>query len=303
MPSARGLLRRALAQSGASHHFHSCETATGVARSFLDQLGMSAAEAGRKLREVPPSKLLETQRQTMFRLGTSLGLLPFQPVVDGDSLPDSPLAAVRAGSAADVSLLTGTTRDEWKLFAFLDPDVFKLDEAGLVAKLAKRIPDVDAAELVAAYRRTRDGREPATPAALFLAIETDRVFRIPAIRLAEAQRPHQPHTFMYRFDWESPALGGVLGACHAIELPFVFGTYAREGYEMFAGHGPEADVLAARVMDAWIAFARSGEPQHPELPDWPPYEPQARSTMILGPECRLESDPGAADRRFWEGIL
>jgi len=304
MPSARGLFRRAIPQSGASHNFHTPETARQVAEAFLGKLGIAPGHAAAELREIPADKLVEGQNQTMASIGTSLGLLPFQPVVDGQALPEPPLAGIRAGHAAEVELLTGSTRDEWKLFMFLDPDVFRLDEAGLVEKLAKRIPALDARALVDTYRSAREARGlDVQPVALFQAIETDRIFRIPATRLAEAQHAWQPRTFLYRFDWESPALGGVLGACHAVELPFVFGTWQAPGGEMFAGHGPEAAALAARTMDAWLGFARSGDPGHADIPEWPAYDLTARPTLVFGRECRLEQDVDAVERRLWDGVL
>ena len=93
----------------------------------------------------------------------------------------------------------------------------------------------DAEALVELYRRARPA---AKPADLLFAIETDRIFRIPAIRLAEARAQHPGPTFMYRFDWESPALGGALGACHAVEIPFVFGALGAPGAEFFAVETP-----------------------------------------------------------------
>jgi para-nitrobenzyl esterase len=304
MPSAKGLFRRAIPQSGASHNFHTHDTATRVAEAFLENLGLSPAEATRSLRELPAEALTQGQDQTMASLGGSLGLLPFQPTLDDDSLPESPLDAIRTGHAADVQLMTGCTRDEWKLFAFLDMKIFQVDEAGLVDRLAKTVPEVDAHGLVETYRRARADRgQSVEPPELFFAIETDRIFRIPATRLVEAQCGQQPSTYLYRFDWESPALNGVLGACHAIELPFVFGTHAGPGGEMFSGHGAEADALGARTMDAWLSFARNGSPGHDGLPAWPAYELESRPTLLLGPECRLELDVQAPERLFWEGVL
>jgi para-nitrobenzyl esterase len=302
-PSARGLFQRAIAQSGASHNFHTRESATRAATVFLETLGLSPAEAGRELRNMPARKLVDSQQQTMFKLAGSAGLLPFQPLVDEDFLPEPPLEAVRSGHAAGVSLLTGTTRDEWKLFVFLDPDVPRIDEAGLVAKLRQRIPGADPEALVATYRNARQGRAPVDPPSLFFAIETDRIFRIPAIRLAETQRVHEAQTFMYRFDGESPAFGGTLGACHAVELPYVFGNHRMAGAEQFVGSGPEVDALAERTMDAWLAFARSGDPAHGGLPAWPAYDEKRRATMLLGPTCALAQSPADAERSLWDGLI
>jgi len=305
MPSARGLFARAIAQSGASHNVHTRETATHVAARFLEELGVAPADAAATLRELPPDKLLETQQQTVLKLGTSLGLLAFQPIVDGDSLPAPPLGAVAAGQAAHVRLITGTTRDEWNLFGMLDPRAASLDEAGLVKRLSAQLPEADVPGLVETYRRAREGHAPTGPKDLYFAIQTDRIFRIPAIRLAEAQQAHQPHTYLYRFDWESPAFGGALGACHAVDLAFVFGLADRPGAELFTGGGPEAERLSGRVMDAWAAFARDGDPSHAGLPGgrWDAYDAQRRATMVLGRECALELDPDAAQRCAWDGLL
>jgi para-nitrobenzyl esterase len=302
-PSARGLFRRAIPQSGAAHNAHTRETATEVARHFLGELGIEPADAAAKLRTIPPDKLLDTQQQTVLKLGTKVGLLAFQPLVDGDVLPEAPLEAVRAGHAAGVDLLIGTTRDEWKLFGFLDPGLANLDEPGLVTRLAAQVGDeATAARITAAYRA---GQEAATPKDLFFAIETDRVFRVPAIRLAEAQQQHGDSVYMYLFEWESPMMGGTLGSCHAIELPFVFGQVGAEGSELFVGGGPEADRLAENTMDAWLAFARSGDPSHAGIPGgrWPAYEPVRRSTMRLGPETICEHAPADRQREAWEGLL
>jgi para-nitrobenzyl esterase len=158
---------------------------------------------------------------------------------------------------------------------------------------------------VEVYRRAREGHAPSGPKELYFAIQTDRIFRVPAIRLAEAQRPHQPHTYLYRFDWETPAFGGALGACHAVDLAFVFGLVDKPGAELFTGGGPEAQLLSERVMDAWAAFARDGDPSHAGLPGgrWDAYDAERRATMLLGRDCALEFDPGDAERRAWDGLL
>jgi para-nitrobenzyl esterase len=300
MPSARGLFTRAIPQSGAAHNVHTRETATLVAERLVAELGVERSRAEEALREVSPDKLLDVHQQTVLELGRTTGLLPLQPLVDGSSLPEPPLDAVRAGSAADVALLTGTTRDEWKLFGFMDPGVASLDEAGLAKRLSSQIPEAEVEALVAAYRRPER-----SPADLHFAIETDRVFRIPAIRLAESQAVHCADTWMYRFDWESPSMGGALGSCHALELPFVFGVLHEQGAELFAGSGPEADALSENMMDAWLAFARNGDPSHAGLPGgrWDRYEAGERSTMILGRSCAEELDPASAERAVWEEIL
>jgi len=290
MPAAHGLFHKAIPQSGACHNFHTREAASKVAEIFLEALGIAPADAA-KLRDVPAEKFVEAQNSTHLGLGTTLGLLPFQPVICPDSLPAPALGVVRAGEHAGVPILVGSTRDEWKLFGMMDPEVFKLDAAGMLAKLGDVLPEIGADTVMEVY-----GGEGRKPVDVFFAAQTDRIFRIPAIRLAESQHPHAP-VFMYRCDWESPALGGMLGACHAIELPFVFGTHGKPGGDQFVGSGPEADTLAEQMMDAWTAFAHTGDP------GWQPFDPDTRATMLFGKETALANDPAREERLAWEGLI
>jgi carboxylesterase type B len=142
----------------------------------------------------------------------------------------------------------------------------------------------------------RAGRAASDPASLWIAMQTDRVFRIPALRLAERQFPHAP-VFVYLFDWSSPAFGGLLGSCHGLELPFVFGTLDDPRAAQLVGTDDVARGLARAMQDAWLAFARSGDP------GWPAYDPVARATQRFGRSQRVERDPLGAERAFWDGRL
>jgi para-nitrobenzyl esterase len=135
------------------------------------------------------------------------------------------------------------------------------------------------------------------------AIDTASRFRIPATRLAEAQARHQPATYLYLFDWESPGQRGQLGACHALELSFVFGTLDRPGNERFAGSGPEAEKLSGQMMDAWLAFAKTGDPSCAAVGRWAAHDADTRQTMIFGKHTRLESAPFEEERALWAGLL
>jgi para-nitrobenzyl esterase len=300
-PSAQGLFRRAIPQSGAAHNAHGPAVAREVAERMLAALGIPRGEAWR-LREVPVARILEAQDKVAMEAMGRIALLPFQPVVDRDVLPESPLEAIRRGVARDVEVLAGATRDEWNLFGLMDPTLARMDEAALVRRLERHVGD-RARPLVDAYRAARAGRVPTDARALFLAIESDRVFRIPAVRLAEAQAAHQPRTYKYLFTWESPLFGDALGACHGIDVPFVFGLVDAPGADRFIGTGEGVRALADRTMDAWLAFAAEGDPGHAELGDWPVYESSRRATMLLGPACAVEEDPFGDERRAWEGLL
>jgi para-nitrobenzyl esterase len=105
---------------------------------------------------------------------------------------------------------------------------------------------------------------------------------------------------MYRFDWRSPIANGFFGACHALELPFVFGTYRLA--PQLTGEGPEADALARAMVDTWAAFARSGDPSTDTL-RWPAFDAKHRRTMILGRGFSVEEMPREAERRYWDSII
>ena len=108
---------------------------------------------------------------------------------------------------------------------------------------------------------------------------------------------------MYLFTWESPAMRGALGACHALEIPFVFGTLANPGMEKFAGSGPDAERLSTQMMDAWLAFARTGDPNHDGAPEqWPAYDATRRATMVFGAQTHVEDAPHDEERRLWAGV-
>jgi para-nitrobenzyl esterase len=105
------------------------------------------------------------------------------------------------------------------------------------------------------------------------------------------------------FSWEAALLGGGLGACHGIDVPFVMGSIGTLGGDRFAGSGPEAAALQDRVMDAWLGFARSGDPGHAGLPEWPRYDSRRRLAMDLGRSCQTIQLPDDAILRAWDGIL
>ncbi len=306
MPDARGLFRAAIPQSGAAHNVHSRESSARVTAQFLAALGESSADLA-KLRSLPVAQILAAQ-SALIAERRALGALAFCPAVDGVTLPKPPLEAVREGAARGVALLVGSNRDESKLFRLGVAESASLSEESLAKRVRSglsmlRADESHTARVIETYRQARNGRASVEPGELLDAIESDRTFRLPAIRLAESQRPHEPRTFMYFFTWESPARRGTLGSCHALELPFMFGTLSAPTMDRFAGKGPDADALSVRMMDAWIAFARSGRPSHASLPEWPAYDSAKRATLVFDRTCELVQGPLDAERAAWDGIL
>jgi para-nitrobenzyl esterase len=300
-PAARGLFQRAILQSGAAHNVSPLASGRRIAALFREALGDGAADLA-ALRALPVENVLEAQQRVVDESWRHVEGLAFQPVVDGELLPRPPLEAVAAGEREGVAILAGTNLDEWRLFALADAKLRGMDEEGLVRRLV-RVPPGGPGEpgalaraAIDTYRRAREGRLPTDPASLWLAMQADRVFRVPAIRLCERQARHAP-VFQYLFDWASPAFGGALGSCHGLEIPFVFGTLEHERAADLVGRGDAAERLSREMQDAWISFARSGDP------GWPAYDEEKRTTRRFGATSGLDFDPMSAERAFWDGRL
>lgn len=302
-PAAQGLFRGAIAQSGAAEHNHLPEVAEWVTDGFLDALGLSAPSAEAVL-SAPVDEVLRAQAAIEARVqtehqrdgGPGPGALTFQPVVDGAVLPRPAIEAVRAGSAAGVHLVVGTTADEWNLFHLRDRMSGALTDERARRRLARLVGDDRVDDVIDVYRAARPH---ADADGIVCAAMTDHVFRQPAIRLAEAHLPHASHVAMYRFDVASTAMGGALGACHAIEVPFVFDNLDRGGVDMLLGGiDDEVRAVARRTSQAWTTVASTGAPAHHDL-DWPTYDLDERLTCVLDRRTRVEADPEGAVRSAW----
>ena len=294
MPEAAGLFSQVILQSGAGTFVQDRETATALAAAVLDELGVPRADPSR-LADVPVAAVLEAQAVASGRR-SGVGLA-FMPVVDGSTLPSWPEAALAAGSAAGVPVVTGTTRDEMRLFSAVAPDAFAAEDEGALVRHVAAIPDVGpehAPAIVAAYRR----RWPdLTPTDLHVTIHTDHAFRRPAQRLATLQAQAGSRAWSYWFTWASPIFGGMLGSYHGLEIPFVFDNLDRPAIDLLTGGGEHLQALADRMAGAWLAFARGGDP------GWPAYDPAgARTTMRFDLPPELVDDPHPDLRAAWESI-
>ncbi|MBY0399994.1 carboxylesterase family protein, partial [Myxococcota bacterium] len=159
-----------------------------------------------------------------------------------------------------------------------------------------------AARILSTYGPPTGARDPGA-SERWVALQGDRIFHYPATRLADAQSAHQARTFAYLFEWTLPLVGGGLGACHGIELPFVFGATRSGLLRVGLVANRAASRLADAMQDAWIAFARTGVPAASGLPEWPAYEPHRRYTMTLGGTRGVVKDPHEAAREFWGPLI
>jgi carboxylesterase type B len=298
MPRAAKLFRRAIAQSGAAHHTISAATATLVGQQLAARLGAVPSEDA--IAAVPMERLLEAQAALHADLDTdpdpnrwghevATSLMPWQPVIDGDVLPARPIDRIAAGCGADIDLLVGTNTDEHRLFLVTSGAIDRVTSDTLAAVAAGYGLPVPAT--LAAYRAAHPG---AGPGELLAAIQTDWYWRIPALRLADAHATSVSTTYMYEFAWRSPQFNGRLGACHALEIPFVFDTLGRGTDTLWGPTPPQelADVMHA----AWVAFAVSGDP------GWPRYDLRRRPTMRFDVVPEVVDDPRSGERGLWKGV-
>ena len=300
MPSAEGLFHKAIPQSGACHTALSKSEALRVAETVMELLETDDSGA---LMELPEATLTEVQTK-LSAIASERGLpgMSFQPVIDGEVLPAMPIERVRAGSAAGIAIMAGCTTEEWKLFSALDPLATNMSEEALTEAISDIFGD-SAADVIGSYRSwLADSGKGIGPGDVSAKIMTDRVFWVPAMALLEAQRAHDARTYSYLFDWKSPLMGGAMGACHAVELGFVWGTYDKNGAGSFFGEGPAADALSDFTRAAWIRFAHTGHPGGGSGPAWPSYDAESRATMVFSNSPDVVTDPADSIRELWTGV-
>jgi para-nitrobenzyl esterase len=294
MPAARGLFHKAVSVSAGGSLGIPAENATRNAADVVREISPSLDVS--RLREVSASRLIKAHLAAGARKGGQVtfgGTFRFGPVVDGRQLPENVFAAIENGTASDVPMMVGSTKDEMTLLgadmaAELSEDA--IDEI-LRGMLGDAAPGV--------LRTYRHGRPGASPGDILLAIWAEAT-RIPALRLAECKLKHgTTPVFCYFFRWESPAEGGKFKSTHIVDAPFWF---ENTDLAPITHGGPERYELARRMSTALASFARTGSPAHDDLSPWPPYDLGSRPTMILDAECRLEADPLGAEREIMSAI-
>jgi para-nitrobenzyl esterase len=307
MPPAKGLFHKAIVESWSPLRMSSRHDADQAAREFLEQLHVKFSRVD-DLLTIPVSQIIAAVHARPY----------FTPVVDGRSLPRHPFDPDAPALTADVPMLIGTNRDETRVYGLGEPRGVDLSEEVVRARLKAylhlddskwdmltrlegylHLDDSKCEALIAAYRKDRPN---ATPSDIYFAVTTDRDFRMDAITQAERKAAqHAAPAYMYLFAWPTPVLGGKLKAAHTLEMPFVFDNIDK--VSGWIGNAPELQPLADKVSSAWVAFARTGNPDHAGLPHWPAYDNKTRATMILNNECKVVNDPGKEERLAIRSLL
>lgn len=283
MPSARGLFHRAIVQSGAGFALRTRKEARDEAAAVLAQLQIDANNLD-QLNTVP------------IRTIGDAGGLRTTPFADGRILPANPGEAVAAGASAAIPLLIGSNQTETTQFRMHDLAAeANMDEATLVELLRSRLGE-DTNRIVNAYKTSWPK---AKPSEILLNIEADMMFRINAIRFAERKLTGATApVYMYIFDWRGNAIHGLLRAAHGLEVPFTMNNPDSASAVYKSQGGRE---LADKMSDAWLAFAKTGNPNTPALPKWPSYSTSRRATMIFANQSKIVDDP-YGERAAWATI-
>jgi para-nitrobenzyl esterase len=298
MPAAAGLFHRAIIESGALLRLTPREEAVHYSDLLLAELGLQREQA-RELQSVPLDRLLAANAAALKMTDqTAPGYVPNTPMVDGKAIPAHPWDPAAPALSAHIPLLIGWARTEDTFFERPTPEDPALDEAGLAARAARYLR-TDPTQVIEVYRRAHPE---ASPWDLYILIASDYPRGIYARELArrKAAQAAAP-AWLYRYDWETPEGGGHLRSPHTIEVPFVFHNIAIAG--PLISKMPQAYALAEKTSAAWVAFARTGNPNTAGVPRWPAYSGGARDTMLFNDVLRVEQDPDREPRLVMEKLL
>jgi para-nitrobenzyl esterase len=288
MPAAKGLFHRAVIQSGPGLKGAPKDAATRAAKGVLDELQVNAADT-KALQGIPAEDILAAAFAAAAKAGGGPmgGMMRLSPVVDGVVLPSDPFTPVAPAISAGVPILIGSNKDEMTLFTAGEPWFGRLTDAQLVER-AKAIAGSKAEPLIAAFRKLHPDY---SPTYLLVQVLTAQAMFGGSITLAERKAAQKAApVYMYYLVWETPVANGLFKSPHTLDIPFMFDNVDKA--RVLVGPGLQPEALARQMSDAWLAFARTGNP------NWPPYTPGRRATMLFDVESRVVDDPNAEVRKI-----
>ena len=284
MPSAKGLFHRATIESGATIKLVDRDQAARVGDQLLKKLSLTSAQL-RELQNLPVQKIMSAYFAVVRDMaGVDQMTAGFSPTMDGRVVTQHPYHPTAATVSAEVPVMLGSTRTEMTLSS--DEAAFSLDESGM----RKRVADLLGEHAGRAIEVYRQANQNATPSDIYFLIASDYRYGAPTMKIAERRAAlGKGPVYLYYFRWETPVDGGRLKSPHTMEIPFAFDNV--QVSSRLTGGGPEAMALADKISSAWIAFARTGDPNTPKLPRWPAFNPTDRPTMVFNNVSQVENDP------------
>ena len=289
MDAAQGLFHRAVVQSGPGLTLMEPETASAATAALLTELGLDGDSVD-QLREVP-METIAGAAASLAENGVSVGN---RPVIDGVHNLRHPFTPAAPEQSKDVPLLIGSTRTEMSMLAGAgNRELFELTWETLPAALERAIAGVDGQAVIDGYRELHPDIDPVN--LFFEAITDTGVFGRGSFTLADRKAEQGgAEVYQYYFSWPTPVEGGMWSATHALDIGFVFDNVEKSA--SMSGTGERQQALADVMSEAWLAFARSGDPNHEGLPEWPAYDTENRATMVFDDESMVVNDPRGRER-------
>jgi para-nitrobenzyl esterase len=272
-PSAQGLFHRVWAMSPSIGQLREHARSQELATQFFEIAGVNSIE---ELRAIPLEKILEFQTAQLLTANTGFDF--YAPTGGGIGIEPNIL---EVASNSPVQFVVGTNRDENKLWTAFDPRLADADSV-MWEKTSSETFGERASEARKVYEQLRPNESHKD---LISAVSTDTGFRQRAISFAEQRVLAQQPTWMYWFTWQTPAMGGILGCCHALDIPFAFNNLNAPGAEMFLGDGDERQPIADRFSAEITQFAHHGHPS------WAQYDTETRATLRIDSRTELILDP------------
>ena len=289
MPPARGLFHKAIEQSGPAVKLVDRDAAAGLAERMISALGVARADA-HKLQTMEAKTIIEAA--TKAQSGTAALGGQLAPTVDGRTLPAHPFDPIATEVSRDIPLVIGATKDESTMFLAFDPQFGRMTAEQARQRFGMAGPRAAAAYELYSRRRPND-----PPTYWVTSFMTDQMMWSGSVRQAERKSmQNAAPVFLYRVDWHTTVAKGALRATHGTEMPFVFRHL--DGFGAMNGDGAKQRELMEKFSQAWINFARTGNPSQKGLA-WPRYDTKERRTMIFDAETRVVPDPDRNVREFW----
>jgi len=305
IPAARGLFHKAIIESGAANpRDFMPERARKGSEELLSKLHIELGNLD-ALREVPLKKLLRMQKKIAGTIVDNKES-PFWPFVDGKLIPEQPLEIIRKGKVSKIPLIIGYNDDELGFISNLLEQADEDRKNVIIGLVQSRIHKIginkeNLEKLISTYKQEMSMIYPNKPYKYWDMILADAMFRIRIIRQLEAHAIHQSNIYSYIFTYESPISGSAL---HTFEIPFVFGNIDTTDMAEGAIESNETtEQLSKIIMDTWITFAKTGNPNHDSLPEWPSYDMINRATMVLGINPKVYFEPLDILRKVWDNML
>ena len=293
MPAAKGLFQKAIIQSGSFRRFREPADSSRVGQALAKRLGVEGHDLT-KLQDLPYDELMAAANQAVQDLrkenrdATMMGRFGWGPTADGTVITSNGAKDFSLG----IPLIVGFTRNEMATSAF-DRSIDNLSAEEAKSRLEKMYPGKGGALYSAFQKEYPDG----TPEFLY-SVGAAMMFSGEAIKQIEerAGQAGAAPVYGYRFDWRPDIYDGRLGAFHSLEIAFTFDNTER--WASATGGGERAQRLATLMSQAWINFARSGNPNHRELAHWPACDNSDKPFMVFDDVCRIVNDPDAASYKL-----